>query len=98
VTQDQDLARRVLEQPGDIARAEAVVSVARAGGDDPVEALVLHQPPEGVPHGAPSLDPRVNRHPQGRRALLEGLEQGKGPSASLLRGVSSTTLRGTTAR
>jgi hypothetical protein len=51
-----------------------------------------------MPDGAPSLDPRVNRHPQGRRALLEGLEQGKGPSASLLRGVSSTTLRGSTAR
>ena len=83
----QDNPGGVLEQPGDVVRAETV-AVRRAGRDDSVEALVLHQPAERVPHATSRLDPGVDRHPLGGGPLLDRLEHGQGDLGLLLqRGV-----------
>ena len=71
---NEDLSWRVLQQPGDVVRAEAI-AVGPGRCDHAIEGLVLHQQAEGVPHAPPGLDTGVDAHALRGGALLDRLEQ-----------------------
>ena len=67
--QDDDLAARGAQQPGDVVDREAVVAPGRRGGDDDaLAAHVAHQLAQRVAGVAPARDPASTGTPARRRA------------------------------
>jgi hypothetical protein len=59
--EDEGLGGGVDEDPLEILRREAVIAAGRSRGDDPVEALDVPEPLEGVGRGSAGLDAGVDR-------------------------------------
>ena len=71
--QNDDLARGGGQQPGHVVGPEARTAVGGGGHHDALEALGGDRPAQSVAVGPPTLDARVHRDAERRRALLDRL-------------------------